>query len=88
MMLYVCSNSRPDITFSVNQVARFSVNPKRSNEIAVKRIVKYLRGTLMRGMIIRPDNEMRLDLHIDADFAGMFDPLEGDDPSNVKSRTG
>ena len=88
MMLYLSSNSRPDITFAVNQVARFSVDPKRSHEIAVKRIARYLKGTIKRDVVIKPDKEMRLDMHVDADFAGMFDPEEGEDPSTFKSRTG
>ena len=88
MMLYLSSNSRPDITFAVNQVARFAINPKKSHEVAVKRIARYLKGTLSRGMIIKPDGDMKLDMFVDADFAGMFNPDDSDDPTSVKSRTG
>ena len=35
-------------------------------------------------MVIKPDNDMRLDMHVDTDFAGMFDSEEGEDPSTVK----
>jgi hypothetical protein len=38
IMGYLQSNSRPDITFAVSSAARFSHDPKRSHEIALKRI--------------------------------------------------
>jgi hypothetical protein len=87
MMLYLSSNSRPNITFAVNQVARFAINPKKSHEVAVKRIARYFKGTLSRGMIIKPDGDMKLDMFVDADFAGMFNPDDSDDHTSVKSIT-
>ena len=41
MLLYLSSNTRPDIQFAVHQVARFSHSPKQSHAQAVKRIVRY-----------------------------------------------
>lgn len=41
MLLYLSSNSRPDIQFAVHQCARFSHNPKKSHSNAVKRIIRY-----------------------------------------------
>ena len=43
-LLYVAA-SRPDIQFSVCVCARFQVNPKESHLKAVKRILRYLKGT-------------------------------------------
>ena len=45
MMLYLSGNSRPDIAMAVSQAARFTHNPKQSHAKAVKRIVRYLKGT-------------------------------------------
>ena len=42
MMLYLASNTRPDISFAVNQCVRFTHNTKVSHETAVKRICMYL----------------------------------------------
>ena len=42
MMLYLASNTRLDIYFSVHQCARFTHNTKASHETAVKRIYWYL----------------------------------------------
>jgi hypothetical protein len=39
MFLMVCT--RPDIAFSVGQVAQFSHNPKQDHWIAVQRILAY-----------------------------------------------
>jgi hypothetical protein len=45
MMLYLAGSTRPDIAYVVHQCARFSHNPKRSHEIGVKHIARYLKGT-------------------------------------------
>ena len=41
---YVIHN-RLDIAFVVRIVARFSANPKENNLMAMKRIMRYLKGT-------------------------------------------
>ncbi|XP_070039178.1 secreted RxLR effector protein 161-like [Nicotiana tomentosiformis] len=43
-LLYL-TESNPDIAFSVGLCARFQANPKESHLKAIKRILKYLRGT-------------------------------------------
>jgi hypothetical protein len=88
MMLYLSSNSRPDIAFAVNQCARYSADPTLRHEIAVKRIARYLKHTRTQGMIISPKTDLRLDLWVDADFAGLWYRNDAEDPASVKSRTG
>ena len=58
MLLYLASNSRPDIAFEVHQCARFMHRTKRSHEKAVKKIVQYLQGTMDKGLIIDPTKEL------------------------------
>lgn len=70
MLMYLATNSRPDIAFAVNQCARFTHCPKDSHATAVKRILRYLKGTKDRGMFISPSKKLQLDCHVDADFAG------------------
>jgi hypothetical protein len=88
MLLYVASNSRPDIAYAVHSAARFTHAPKHSHGVALKRIVRYLIGTRDRGMLIRPTEELALDCYVDADFAGLYKVEDSQDPICVKSRTG
>ena len=47
-------STRPDISVSVHQCARFTDHPKRSHAEAVKRIGRYLLGTRDKGLVINP----------------------------------
>ncbi|KAI2494285.1 hypothetical protein MHU86_20262 [Fragilaria crotonensis] len=71
MLLYLSTNTRPDIAFAVSQVARFSHNPKKSHASAIKTIVRYLQRTYDKGMIVKPTGDLTLDCYVDADFAGL-----------------
>jgi len=88
MLQYLQQHTRPDITYAVNQCARFSSDPKESHAKAVKRIIRYLKGTRERGLIYRPTGELALDCYCDADFCGNFPVEDPNHPSSVKSRSG
>ena len=75
MLLYISNNTRPDITFAVSQVARFTAQPKVSHAKAIKSIVRYLSGTKDKGVLVKPDGTFNLRCWADADFAGMFNML-------------
>ncbi len=85
---YIAATSRSDISFAVHQCARFSTNPKRSHELAVKRIIRYLKGTRDKGYILQPNGTDTIDCYVDADFAGAWNLNSSPDPSSVKSRSG
>ncbi|GFH57258.1 hypothetical protein CTEN210_13734 [Chaetoceros tenuissimus] len=53
MLLYLRNNTRPDITVAVSQVVRFTHSPKQSHSSAVKIIIRYLKGTINNGTILR-----------------------------------
>ena len=89
MMLYLSGSTRPDIVYAVHQCTIFSHNPKRSHEVGLKHIARYLKGTKDKGIIITPDSKiLRLDLFAGANFAGLFASEDTYDPVSVKSRTG
>ena len=44
-LMFAMTVSRPDIAYQVSQVARFCQNPGQRHWIAVKRILRYLKGT-------------------------------------------
>ena len=87
MLLYLSTNTRPDISFAVSQVCRFSHDPKQSHATAVKMILRYLKKTADKGLIINV-NTFELELYVDADFCGLFGQEDPNDPVSSRSRTG
>jgi hypothetical protein len=51
---YLAQNSRPYISFTVHQCARFSKEPKALYKKAVKRIKYYLQCTRDKPLIVKP----------------------------------
>ncbi len=91
MLMYLAGNIRPDIAFAVHQCARFTHYPKVSHGVAVKRILRYLKGTTKeQGKIFKPSSqEFQLDCYVDADFGGpVWGVEDAQEPISVKSRTG
>ncbi|XP_039059784.1 uncharacterized mitochondrial protein AtMg00810-like [Hibiscus syriacus] len=52
-LLYVC-HTRPDITFSMNQVAQYMHARRQGHLVVVKRILRYLVSTLDYGLVLSP----------------------------------
>ncbi len=88
MLGYLQGTSRPEIAMSTHQCARFNNYPKLSHERAIKRICKYLLGTMDKGLIFRPDTSRGLECYVDADFAGGWATGDHENPECVLSRTG
>jgi hypothetical protein len=88
MAMYISSNTRAELQFAVHQCARFTHAPKKSHGEALKRIVRYLQGTKDKGLRLKPTEDMQLDMYCDADFAGLWNHEDDQDPTCVKSRSG
>ncbi|KAM1804716.1 hypothetical protein ACFX12_030549 [Malus domestica] len=71
--------THPDIAYSVNQVCQFMHSPLDSHFVAVKRILRYLKGSLDLGLCFKPGN-LDIRAYTDADWAG--------DPNDRRSTTG
>ena len=71
-ILYV-TTTRPDVMNEVCQVARFQSFPRASHLLAVKRILRYLKGTTDYGLWYPKGNNLDLYAFIDADWAGCVD---------------
>lgn len=67
-LLYLTA-SRPDIMFAVCVCARFQADPRESHLQAVKRIIRYLSGTINLGLWYPCDSSFDLNGFSDADFA-------------------
>ena len=85
---YLEKGSRPDLSYSVHQCARFSSQPKVEHSKAIRRIIQYLAGTSDRGTIFKPDTSRGLQVHVDADFAGNWDPIDTRNIDTARSRHG
>ncbi|KAE9591234.1 putative RNA-directed DNA polymerase [Lupinus albus] len=74
---------RPDLAFSVNKVCQYMSNPLEHHWTTVKRILRYLQGSLHMGIQLRPANpssSLSLTAFCDADWAS--------DPDDRKSISG
>lgn len=85
---YLEKGSRPDIAYITHQCARFSTCPKVEHAKAIRWLARYLKGTKNKGTILRPNKERGLEVYVDADFAGNWDPNEYGDPDTARSRHG
>jgi hypothetical protein len=51
-LMYLLSNTRCELSFANQQCARFSINPRKQHGTAIKRIGRYLLGTIDKGTIV------------------------------------
>nr|GFA59595.1 retrovirus-related Pol polyprotein from transposon TNT 1-94 [Tanacetum cinerariifolium] len=68
-LMYVTS-SRPDIMFATCKCARYQANPNEHHVSAVKRIFRYLKGTINLSHWYLKDSGFDLTAYSDADHAG------------------
>jgi hypothetical protein len=48
--MYLASATRPDISFAVNKLRRFTSNPGSNHWCALEHVMRYLRGTSIYGL--------------------------------------
>ena len=90
MLMYLSGNAHHEIAFAVHQCARFTHCPKQSHTQAIKHLAKYLKCILdqEQGLIYKPTTSLNLDCYVDADFDGLWNYEDDQDPVCVRSRTG
>ena len=70
-LLFLSTRTRPDIAYSVGQVAKFSSKPTTQHWSAVKRIMRYLKGTKALGLLYKnQDPNIQCSGYSDSDWAG------------------
>lgn len=70
-ILYAAMVSRPDIQYAVNMVSRFNQQHGKPHWLAVKRILRYLRGTMNAKLVYnRHADSAHLHGFCDADWGG------------------
>jgi hypothetical protein len=65
--------TRPDIAYAVQQICLYMHDPREPHLTAMKRILRYLRGTPDFGLLLRCSSSFNLVVYIDADWAGCPD---------------
>ena len=86
---YLEKSTRPDIAYAVHQCARFSADPKVEHGQAIKWLGRYLYGTRSKGLIMKPDDNATLEMYVDSDWSGNWDPsIAATDSSTARSRHG
>ncbi|GJS24625.1 retrovirus-related pol polyprotein from transposon TNT 1-94 [Tanacetum coccineum] len=69
----ISPNNNPDLTFSVCMCARYQAKPTEKYLHAIKRIFKYLRGTVNKGLWHLKDSSIALTAYANVDHAGCQD---------------
>ena len=72
-LLYLSGGTRPDITFSVSNLAKFSAKPSKHHWTAIKRVMRYLKGTINFGILYTKQKSKNFIAYSDADWAGDLD---------------
>lgn len=73
-LMFISLLTRPDITYAVNNAAKFCEKPRTIHWTAVKRILRYLKGTLDFGIVYqRTSTTPKLTGFCDADYGGDID---------------
>ncbi|WVZ81794.1 LOW QUALITY PROTEIN: hypothetical protein U9M48_029135 [Paspalum notatum var. saurae] len=62
--------TRPDITYAVQQVCLHMHDPREPYLTALKRLLRYLRGTIDHGMLLHRSSSTELVVYTNADWAG------------------
>ncbi|PLW35014.1 hypothetical protein PCASD_15316 [Puccinia coronata f. sp. avenae] len=67
---YAAISTRPDITYAVNYLARFSSCYDHTHWAAVKHLLRYIKGTIDRGIIFSKTDESatKISAYTDADY--------------------
>ena len=76
-LLYLATRTRPDITYAVSNVARFASNPTTQHWTAVKRIFRYLRGTIHLGLLYKGSDSTEVVGYSNADWGGDYTDFIG-----------
>ncbi|GKV46639.1 hypothetical protein SLEP1_g53613 [Rubroshorea leprosula] len=61
--------TRPDISFAVSRLSQYMHQPTDLHWQALKRVLRYLRGTIYHGLLLRPQPSLSLHAYSDSDWA-------------------
>jgi hypothetical protein len=69
-IMYAMTGTRPDLAFALGQCCRYISNPGKEHWMAVKRVLRYLKGTLSAGLQYGKSEALTLEAYSDAGWGG------------------
>ena len=72
-LMYLSVSTRPDITYSISTLAKFTSNPNQQHWTGLKRVLRYLKGTVHYGIVYSKQSSKECVGYSDADWAGDLD---------------
>jgi hypothetical protein len=79
-LMYLANNTRPDIVFFINVLARYSSDSTRRHWNRIKHVLRYLCGTCNMRLFYRKDTKSKLVGYTDAGYLS--------DPYKARSQSG
>ena len=71
-LMYLAA-TRPDLMYVLSLISRFMNCPTELHMHAVKRVLRYLNGTINLGIMYKRDGSEKLEAYTDSDYAGDLD---------------
>jgi hypothetical protein len=75
--MYSMIMTRPDLSFALGQLSRYLDSFKDTHVVAAKRMLRYLKGSMKKGIYFRRPKDFngmfKLSAYVDADWAGSVD---------------
>ena len=72
-LLYAAIATTPDIAQAVGAVSKFNAKPTEAHLTAIKRILRYLKGTVNLSLDYQKTEDGKLIEYSDSDYAGDLD---------------
>ena len=69
-LLMYLMNTRLDICFTMSNFSQFLMDPRHVHLVAVKHILRYLKGTIDCGLKYEVNQKINLEGYVDSDWAG------------------
>ncbi|KAJ0886875.1 putative RNA-directed DNA polymerase [Helianthus annuus] len=65
--------TRPDISYAINKLSQLMHNPHQTHWQALKRVLRYLKGTIHHGLFLNRNSSLNLSAFSDSDWGGVND---------------
>jgi hypothetical protein len=86
-LMYLMLCTRPDIAYAISNLSRFSANPTEEHWKAVKKVFRYLKGTIDAKLVFR-GNATHIEGHSQDPLGGYTDAAFADCPDTRRSTSG